>query len=104
MPKIEITEKNIDELLGSLGYLFPSNEKELECFDKLYSDYKLENNKPIDPEEIMSLEFENNTPFNKLYRIEDNSNILKMVARKGSNIPNHILDKIDKNQKNTDEE
>ncbi|MGB5989296.1 MAG: hypothetical protein WBG43_06115, partial [Marinifilaceae bacterium] len=86
MPKIDITENNIDELLGSLGYLFPSNEKELERFDKLYSDYQIENNKPIDPKEIMSLKFENDTQFAKLYRIEDNSNILKMVARKGNTI------------------
>lgn len=35
----KITESNLDDWLHSTGFLYPSNEKQLERFNKLYEDY-----------------------------------------------------------------
>jgi len=92
---------NLDEWLNSTGFLYPTNEKELARFNKLYADYdfKLKNSN-INFQAIIN----NNLCFNiKSFVLIKDANIdseiqqLKMAARKGSqNIPQHIIDKMKK--------
>lgn len=97
--RINITEENITEWLASTGFLFPRNELEMSRFDKLY---------PVDKDDTADFQvdfgniFANTLPIKtiplKSEAEQENIMPLKMVARKGSNLPKHILDKIRKNQ------
>jgi len=102
MPKIKlnITEDNINELLCSLGYLYPSNEKELSRFNKLYADYECKINKSLDIDKIIAIDFEDNKKTTKFHSINNNSILTRMAARKGNNIPEDIIKKIKDNQDN----
>jgi hypothetical protein len=97
--KFHITTDNMAEWLSSTGFLFPRNEIELARFDKLYP-LEIENSTEfkVDCSRII-----NNTLKTKVISLKDEAREediapLKMVARKGSSIPKHILDKIKKNQ------
>lgn len=95
-----ITPDNITEWLCSTGFLFPRNEVELKRFEKIYGeiDLRLTGNE-LDAEAIIlgknyvskSIALPNELGKN-------NMSEYRMVARKGSNLPSHILDKIKKNQ------
>lgn len=98
--KKHITPENIDEWLSSTGFLFPRNELELARFEKLYGDSIEEvTGKEIDPDKIINDKAESV----KIIHIKPNVNTdefteYRMVARNGSNIPKHILEKMKKNQ------
>ncbi len=90
---------NIVEWLRSTGFLFPKTELQLARFNKLYEDYDfILKNASIDINSIIEgsicfrstqiIEFESN---NQEFKEIDN---LKMVARKGHEIPSHIIDKM----------
>jgi hypothetical protein len=102
--KKHITPENITEWLASTGFLFPRNEIELARFEELYSneDFALIGNE-IDPDKILNSEKQKITVTKQL-PIELNEHVIKeyrMVARNGSKLPKHILDKIKKNQDNS---
>lgn len=87
------------EWLASTGFLFPTNELELARFEKLYAEEGLDmTGFKVDCDRILG-----KTLAAKIVRFEpeakpENIASLKMVARKGSNLPKHIQDKIKKNQ------
>lgn len=97
--KLHITPDNITEWLASTGFLFPRNELELARFDKLYpeeaegaSDFQ------VDFDKIFNGTLKTRTIPLKKEAEEKDIIQLKMVARKGSSVPQHILDKMKKNQ------
>lgn len=86
----------LDHYLASTGFIYPTNEKQLDLFEKLYEDfdYKLKN-VSIDVASIVNNQLKTRSViqlFNEdaLNEIED----LKMVARKGSQLPQDIIDKM----------
>jgi hypothetical protein len=98
-----ITPENITEWLASTGFLFPRNEVELARFEKLFGniDLGLTGNE-IDPNKIINGELPQLEISQMPNRIKsEDYNEYSMVARKGNNLPKHILDKIKKNQKNS---
>ncbi|HLP37589.1 hypothetical protein [Lacibacter sp.] len=97
-----INADNFDGWLASTGFLFPTNELELARFNKLFGDLDEQlTGKEIDPQRILN----GQTPakvvkMNNSNSIEPDFSTYKMVARNGSNLPKHILDKMKKNQSN----
>lgn len=97
--KIHITPQNMADWLASTGFMFPRNEMEMARFDKLY---------PEEAEDVSDFEVNCDRILNgnlktKMIQLkseakEEDIMPLKMVARKGGNLPKHILDKIKKNQ------
>lgn len=107
--KNKINNLNLEEWFRSTGFLFPTNELELARFDKLYADYDFKlkdvsiDAKSIIEGNICSCE----TKIFHIRRVEElNSEIeeLKMVARKGQEVPKHILDKMTKKHRNNNGE
>lgn len=100
--KKNITPDNIIEWLGSTGFLFPRDNVELERFNKLYEDSEEEiKGDEINPDKII-----NESASKKIILLgkandENPYPEFRMVARKGSNIPNHILKKMKQNQDNS---
>lgn len=95
--KRKIDSNNLNEWLRSTGFLFPQNEIELKRFNELYSDFDFKlNDATIDVRSII----EGNVCSARGFRLLKNDNInkniedLKMVARKGEEIPKHIIDKM----------
>lgn len=104
----KISLNNLGEWLCSSGFLFPQNELQLARFNELYADYdfKLKDAR-IDVRSII----DGNVCFNtRVFRIIKEDEIkdieeLKMVARKGQEVPKHIIDKMkQKHRKNNDGE
>lgn len=97
-----ITPANVTEWLASTGFLFPTNELELSRFNKLYGELDEQlTGKEIDPERILKgLSASKVVKMNITPAIEEEFSAYKMVARNGSNLPKHILDKMKKNQVN----
>lgn len=94
--------ENITEWLSSTGFLFPSNEMELERFDKLYPDVT---NEVIDYNINIERILSGNVRTLTIKPMIDRDDITKirqyrMVARfgKSEELPPTILDKIKKNE------
>ncbi len=108
--KNKINNNNLEEWFRSTGFLFPTNELELARFNKLYADYDFKlKDVLIDAKSIV----EGNicSCSTKVFRIEKTEELkneieeLRMVARKGHDVPKHILDKmVKKHRKNNDGE
>jgi hypothetical protein len=95
-----ITSENITAWMACTGFLFPRNELELACFDVLYMDTVIDlTGQLIDPEIILGRKPRPivRITFSKPPEAFDMSP-LRMVARKGGDLPQHILDKMKKNQ------
>lgn len=98
--KKHITSENITEWLSSTGFLFPRNEIELERFEKLYGDieFGLTGNE-VDPDKILSGTFNEKKDLKMPDEIkQEEIKQYRMAARKGNELPKHIMDKIKKNQ------
>ncbi len=109
--KIELIEvAYFDSWLGSTGFLFPSNELELDRFNKLYEDYDYKlDSKSIDPLAIINNTFHREPKVITMFEndVEEEIETLRMVARKGSkDLPQHIIDKMQRkhNQNSSDTE
>lgn len=104
----KITEGNLDDWLHSTGFLYLTNEKQLERFNKLYEDYdfKLKNAK-IDVKSIIKGSLYNKEkviPLNLSSDVSNDIQNIKMVARKGKNdLPQHIIDKMKKKHRDSDD-
>lgn len=97
--RIHITSGNISEWLASTGFLFLRNELEMARFDKLYPD-EIEDvsDFEVDCDRILNGTLKTKVvPLQSEVKQEDIVP-LKMVARKGGELPKHILDKLKKNQ------
>jgi hypothetical protein len=98
--KRHITPENIDEWLSSTGFLFPRNELEIARFERLFG-MPGENSTgdEIDPARIIN----GKLGLGIIVKMKSTENQIdyseyKMVARNGSSVPKHILDKMKKNQ------
>lgn len=98
-----ITPANVTQWLASTGFLFPTNELELSRFNKLYGELDEQlTGKEIDPERILKgLTPSKFVTMNIASTVEEEFSTYKMVARNGSNLPKHILEKMKKNQANS---
>lgn len=99
--KIELIEvEHLDGWLSSTGFLFASNELELDRFNKLYQDYDYKlDSQSIDPIAIINNTFHRETKVLQMFEEDIDTDIesLRMVARKGNKeIPQHIIDKMRK--------
>lgn len=95
----------LDHYLGATGFIYPMNEKQLDLFEKLYEDFDFKlKNISIDVASIINNQLKKQSIiqlFNSdVNEIED----LKMVARKGSQLPQDIIDKMyGKHRKKSDD-
>lgn len=87
-----IDTNNIGRWSSALGFSFPRNEPEEKIFDKLYSDYdfQLEGVKIDANKLIAEIESDGNK--------ESMSSEWKMAARNYGALPDHIINKMKKNQ------
>lgn len=104
----KISEGNLDDWLHSTGFLYPTNEKQLDRFAKLYDDYDFKlKDATIDIASIIKGTLCNKTKVISLNLSSDISNEienLKMVARKGqNNLPKHIIDKMRNKHRDSDD-
>lgn len=104
---IDVKEENLDQWLGSTGFIFPRNESELDVFNKLFEgyDFKLKDVK-IDPDEIIHGSFSLDTKIMGITKDIDITgfNELNLAARKGEGkIPDHILKKVKGKHNDLDE-
>jgi len=95
-----ITIENMSVWMASTGFLFPRDEIELARFEKLYGEEVIDlTGSLIDPEIIIGRKPDAKiVKLNKTPEAERINEFYKMVARKGGNIPKHILDKMKNNQ------
>ncbi len=106
----KVDMNNLNEWLRSTGFLFPINELELARFNELYADYDFKlKDASIDVKSIIEGNICScNTRVLRIVKTDEmNGEIegLKMVARKGQEVPKHILDKMtQKHRKNNDGE
>ncbi|MDR0231056.1 MAG: hypothetical protein LBI82_02935 [Dysgonamonadaceae bacterium] len=104
----KIDNHNLEEWLRSTGFLFPTNELEIIRFNKLYANYDFKlKDASIDAKSIIEGNSCSNNikVFKPAKNDELNSEIgeLKMAARKGQEVPKHIIDKMmQKHRKNDD--
>ena len=98
-----INADNFDSWLASTGFLFPTNELEIARFNKLFSELDEQlTGKEIDPERILNGQSRSKVVrMNNQPTVEKDFSAYRMVARNGSNLPKHILDKMKKNQSNS---
>jgi len=95
----------LDHYLGATGFIYPMNEKQLDLFEKLYEDFDFKlKNISIDVASIINNQLKKQSIIqlfnNDVNEIED----LKMVARKGSQLPQDIIDKMyGKHRKKSDD-
>ena len=101
--------QNLEEWYRSTGFLFPMNELELARFNKLYKQYNFKlKNKSIDVESIIKGRFclfgAKSLQIKKIIESPNDISELKMVARKGQEVPKNIIDKMtQKHRKKNDE-
>ena len=105
----KISIENVNEWLSSTGFLYPTNELELERFNKLYVDYDFKlKDLHIDIQSIVGSSFcpnINSFALTKDENIVNEIQELRMAARKGNqNIPQHIIDKMRKHHTEDDSE
>lgn len=95
---IEITQ--LDNWLGSTGFLYPRTEIELDRFNKLFEEFDFQlDNQSINPLAIINNTFYNESKTISMIENDINDEIenLRMVARKGDrNLPQHVIDKMRK--------
>ena len=98
--KKHITPENVTEWLASTGFLFPSNDAELERFEKLFEDDDFGlTGKEIDPDRIIDGSFRQSKSIELPRDVNpEDFNSYKMAARNGKELPDHIKNKILKNQ------
>lgn len=103
---ISIDSEHFEEWLRSTGFLFPVTEIELLRFDKLFEDYDFKlKDITIDPMKIINGTICSIRPQKLIISKEDLSDEipqLKMAARKGEELPQHIIDKMRKKHKKDD--
>ncbi|MCE3074829.1 hypothetical protein [Chryseobacterium gwangjuense] len=97
-------KNSIRNLLQAKGLLFPETEKEVEVFESLNPIY---NETPSDwnsPEDIIKRGIQKlkNIKSESTEALDNEIEELRMVARKGNALPQHIIDKMKANHKKND--
>lgn len=105
--KHSINLESLDHHLGSMGFLYPINELQLEIFDILYADFEFKlKDSSIDVASIVNNQLTKHSVI-RLFNDNDVNEIneLKMVARKGSQgLSQDIIDKMyGKHRKKSDD-
>jgi hypothetical protein len=108
----KVDMNNLNEWLRSTGFLFPKNELELARFNELYDDYDFKlKDASIDVKSIIKGNVCSNAKIIdigvvKNEVISNEIEELKMVARKGQKVPEHIIEKMKQKhrKKNDDDE
>jgi hypothetical protein len=102
--KLYIGEENIYEWICSTAYLLPSTEQELVRFERLYPDAQIKvNATAVDPFLIISgTRKEKELSWTQKTVDEQEQGELRMAARRHSEIPDHILARMKKNQQKDD--
>ena len=105
MPKksIEVTELNIAEWIHSTGHLLPRNDIEHSRFNLLYSSIeRTVMDEQVDPFKILNGIWKPKAIIlmPEEANINDQITELRMAARNHTQMPEHILNKIKKNQPN----
>lgn len=97
---IKISHENIYGWICSTGHLLPSNDLELQRFEKLYPNGSVAvNEEAIDPFAIINKTRVRNPLSISIHTIAiDRQDELRLAARKHANLPEDILDQIRKNQ------
>lgn len=105
--KLYINSDNVNDWLGSLGFLFPKNSAQLKRFDTLYSNYPYElTGQSVDIGRIInfSMERPRAISFPEFDKVKETDfsdyEDLRMVARKGGSISHMISEKMIRNQQN----
>ncbi|HEY5746087.1 MAG TPA: hypothetical protein VIU12_08430 [Chryseolinea sp.] len=96
-----VTPENVTEWLASTGFIFPRTLAELARFEKLHSEIADEKlpAEGFDPDVILGIKSRAKTVQLKPPAGEEETPRFRMAARKGdTNIADHIMDKIKKNQ------
>lgn len=98
--KKHITPENVTEWLASTGFLFPRNNAELERFEKLFEDEDFGlTGTEIDPDKIIDGSYKQSKIIELQSEVDPKEfNRFKMAARNGKELPDHIKNKILKNQ------
>jgi len=99
----KITPDNVNLWLSSVGFLFPHTEADLKNEEKLFEnfDYELSGNE-IEPDIILS-GLKEGVAFFYIKPTESKAELeWKMAARNFGSIPQHIVDKMKKNQNKND--
>lgn len=103
-----LTPDNLDEWLCSVGFLYPTNDIQLNRFNKLYDDYDFKlKDVQIDVNSIINGLRKTITTIKIIDDINESEiSELKMAARNGiENLPQDIIDKMyNKHKKNNDKE
>ena len=88
-----INDDNVGKWLSALGFSFPRNEAEEKIFDKIYSNYayKLKDVKIDGSKLINEIEKEE-------LHVQNEEVEWKMAARNYGDLPEHIIEKMKKNQ------
>lgn len=104
----KITLENFDDCLMYTGYMLPENEQHLDNFNRLYEDFNFElSNKKIDAQAIINETLSCNIKTASIININKEEDVaeitkLRMVARKGEETPQHIIDKMKKKHRSED--
>jgi len=104
----KVTLENFDDCLMYTGYLLPENDRQLDNFNKLYEDYNFElNNVKINVEAIVNGNLSCCIKKTRVLDIrEEDADVeiqnLRMIARKGEEIPQDIIDKMKKKHRPKD--
>jgi len=107
--KNTINNQNLKEWFRSTGFLFPTNELELARFNKIYAEYDFKlKDVSIDAKSIVEGHIcscdAKAFQIKKTEELNNEIEELRMVARKGKELPKHILDKMTKkHRKNNDD-
>jgi hypothetical protein len=101
---IPIESKHMRAWLSATGYLFPETQAELEAFERLYAaehpNEDFAQIPPIDverildgtlPKQVIPISLPSNEP-------KEEEQPVRMVARNGKGVPDHILKKMKSNQ------
>lgn len=101
---LQIESEHMRAWLSATGYLFPQTQFELEAFERLYaSEHPNENPAqvpPIDVERILDGTLPSRViPLSiPISESKEDPQQLRMVARNGKGVPDHILNKMKSNQ------
>jgi hypothetical protein len=96
----------LDYYLGATGFVYPMNENQLDLFEKLYEDFDFKlKNESIDVASIINNQLKKQSIIKFISSVDEKEiEDLKMVARKGSQLPKDLIDKMyGKHRKKSDD-
>ena len=96
-------ESIIDIILSSTGYLPPRNEKEMEVFETIYSNVKIDKTFHVDVDSIMNGGCRVKPVFHTMGRSSTGASDIRMAARNYEAMPKELIEKIKSQHKSKDD-